>query len=160
MPVSDVSENVYPVCAAIGPGLPFGIGAAVANSGTRKTVVLTGDGGFALNMTELWTAVQEKLDLAIIIMNDNGYGVIRQIQDALYGSRHFYVDLSLPNLERLAALAGIPFWRVTEANSLQDVLQQALCASCPTLIEVDVVSIGAIPPYFPYDQPRYDRGEP
>jgi acetolactate synthase-1/2/3 large subunit len=154
MPVSDTSENVYPVCAAIGPGLPFGIGAAVANSGTRKTVVLSGDGGFALNMTELWTAVQEKLDLTIIVMNDKGYGVIKQIQDALYGGRHYYVDLAVPDLAGVAALAGLNFWKVTKADEIGKTLKQALGAAGVALIEVDVVAIGAILPYFPYNQSR------
>ena len=152
MPVFDPSENVYPVGAGIGLGLPLGVGAAVAGAGRRKTVVLTGDGGFALNMTELWTAVQERLDLAIVVMNDKGYGVIRQIQDAQYGGRHVYGDLQVPDLEGVAKLAGIPFWRVSEAAMLEQTLKAALDAAGPSLVEVDVASIGAIPPYFPYDQ--------
>ncbi len=128
------------------------VGAAGAGAGQRKTVVLTGDGGFALNMTELWTAVQERLDLVIVVMNDKGYGVIRQIQDAQYGGRHVYGDLQVPDLEGVAKLAGIPFWRVSKADAMQKALQSALEKAGPTLIEVDVSSIGAIPPYFPYDQ--------
>jgi acetolactate synthase I/II/III large subunit len=152
MPVFHPSENVYPVGAGIGLGLPLGVGAAVAGAGQRKTVVLTGDGGFALNMTELWTAVQEKLDLVIVVMNDNGYGVIRQIQDAQYGGRHVYGDLKVPDLEGVAKLAGIPFWRVSSADRLEQMIKWAIDAAGPSLVEVDVASIGAIPPYFPYDQ--------
>jgi acetolactate synthase-1/2/3 large subunit len=152
MPVYSPNENVYPVGAGIGLGLPLGVGAAVAGRGERKTVVLSGDGGFTLNMSELWTAVQEKLDLVILVMNDKGYGVIRQIQDAQYGGRHSYDNLMVPDLEGVAKLAGIPFWRVTRAGDLQKLLGQAIAAGGPALIEVDVASVGAIPPYYPYDQ--------
>ena len=58
-PIYSPRENVYPVSAGIGQGLPLSIGAAAA-AGGRKTVLLTGDGGFYLNLGELWTAVQEK----------------------------------------------------------------------------------------------------
>jgi acetolactate synthase-1/2/3 large subunit len=105
-------------------------------------------------MTELWTAVQEKLDLTIIVMNDKGYGVIKQIQDALYGGRHYYVDLAVPDLAGVAALAGLNFWKVTKADEIGKTLKQALGAAGVALIEVDVVAIGAIPPYFPYNQSR------
>ena len=152
MPVYSPGENVYPVGAGIGLGLPFGIGAAVAARGDRKTVVMIGDGGFALSMTELWTAVQEKLDLVVIVINDKGYGVIRQIQDAQYDGRHSFDNLALPNLEGVAKLAGVAFWRITRADSLQDTLVRALQRAGASIIEVDVDAIGAIPHYFPYNQ--------
>ncbi|MGE3147273.1 MAG: thiamine pyrophosphate-dependent enzyme, partial [Pseudorhodoplanes sp.] len=87
-----------------------------------------------------------------VVMNDKGYGVIRQIQDAQYGGRHVYGDLQVPDLEGVAKLAGIPFWRVSKAATLEQTLKAALDAAGPSLVEVDVASIGAIPPYFPYDQ--------
>jgi acetolactate synthase-1/2/3 large subunit len=152
MPVFTPNENVYPVGAGIGLGLSLGVGAAVAGGPTRKTVVLTGDGGFALNMGELWTAVQEKLDLVIVVMNDKGYGVIRHIQEAQYGGRHSYDNLLAPDLEGVAKAAGVGFWRLTRANDLQAVLGEALGKVGPSIIEVDVSAIGAIPPYYPYNE--------
>lgn len=152
MPVFSPNENVYPVGAGIGLGLSLGIGAAVAAGAGRKTVVLTGDGGFALNIGELWTAVQEKLDLVLLVMNDKGYGVIRQIQDSQYGGRHSYDDLMVPDLEGVARLAGTGFWRLTRASDLKEVLSEALKLGGPSIIEVDVAAIGPIPPYYPYDQ--------
>jgi len=152
MPVFSANENVYPVGAGIGLGLSLGIGAAVAAGAGRKTVVLTGDGGFALNLGELWTAVQEKLDLVVLVMNDKGYGVIRHIQDAQYGGRHSYDDLMVPDLEGVAKLAGIGFWRLTRADDLKATLSKALDCGGLSIVEVDVAAIGRIPPYYPYDQ--------
>ena len=80
-PVYSPHQSVFPVGAGIGQGLSLSLGAAAAANG-RKTICMTGDGGFFLNVGELWTAVQEKLDLSVIVMNDRGYGVIKRIQDA------------------------------------------------------------------------------
>jgi len=151
MTLYDPTTNVYPVGAGIGQGLCLGIGAALGAKG-RKTVVMTGDGGFFLNVGELWTAVQEKLDLCTIVMNDKGYGVIKHIQDSLYGGRRFYGDLMAPDLGELAKLAGIPFFKVTQAEAFGATVMQALAVNGPTLVEVDMKSIGEYPPYPPYDK--------
>jgi acetolactate synthase-1/2/3 large subunit len=150
-PLYGPRDSVYPVGAGIGLGLHMGIGAALAAKG-RRTVMMTGDGGFFLNMTELWTAVQERADVVMIVMNDRGYGVIKHIQDALYGGRHFYGDLQSPDLQKLAALAGVPSFKVTEAEAFGSTVAQALAHRGPTLVEVDMTAIGAFPPYFPYNR--------
>ncbi len=88
--------GVHALGGGIGQGLAMGIGAAVGAAETapgRKTFVLAGDGGFILNLGELATAVQERADMLIVLMNDQGYGVIKNIQDAAYGGRRCYVDL-------------------------------------------------------------------
>lgn len=148
-PVYGPRDSIYPVGAAIGPSLSLGIGAALSNGG-RKTVVMTGDGGFSLNMSELWTAVQERADMVIIIMNDYGYGVIKAIQDAWYGGRKFYGDLMGPNFEQLAALANVPFWKVTKSDEFGSTVAQAIAHTGPTIVEVDMGAIGAHPTYYPY----------
>ena len=151
MPLFDPTQNVYPVGAGIGQGLCLGIGAALGAKG-RKTVVMTGDGGFFLNVGELWTAVQEKIDLCTIVMNDKGYGVIKNIQDAYYGGRRYYGDLLGPDLGQLAQLAGMPFFKVSAADMFGATVKQALAIAGPTLVEVDMNSIGSYPPYPPYDK--------
>jgi acetolactate synthase I/II/III large subunit len=148
-PVYGPRDSIYPVGAAIGPSLSLGIGAALSEGG-RKTVVMTGDGGFSLNMSELWTAVQERADMVIIIMNDFGYGVIKAIQDAWYGGRKFYGDLMGPNFEQLAALANVPFWKVSKSSEFGATVAKAIATTGPTIVEVDMGAIGAHPPYYPY----------
>ena len=150
-PLYNERSGAYPIGAAIGPGLSLGIGAAVGAAG-RKTVAMVGDGGFFLNVGELWTAVQEKVDLVVLVMNDRGYGVIQHIQDATCEGRRNYYDLLAPDLQQLAALAGIAFMRVTEANKLGVTLSDALRHTGVTLIEVDMNRIGEFPPYFPYSK--------
>lgn len=147
MPLSAPEQNIYPVGAAIGPGYQMGIGAAMANR-SRKTVAMTGDGGFYLNMTELWTAAQEKADVVIMVMNDQGYGVIKDIQNTLYGGRHFAADPIGPDLEGLAKLAHMPFWRISALDELGPKLKEAIAVDGPALVEVEMTKFGAYPPYF------------
>ena len=145
-------DAVHPVGAAIGPGLPLGIGAALGGGG-RKAIAMVGDGGFAVNMPELFTAVQEQAELIIMVMNDAGYGVIRHIQDFAAG-RRFYHDLRGPDLMDLAKLAGLPGMRVSTVEDFGPTLARAFATPGPVLVEIDMVSIGEHPPYAPYDKAR------
>ena len=154
-PVYGPRDAIHPVSAAIGPGLPLGIGAAIganAKGGRRKALAMVGDGGFAMNQSELWTAVQERAELIVMVMNDRGYGVIRHIQGALQEGRMFFDDLAGPDFCKLAALAGMPAFKVSAAEDLASAVDAALAVSGPALIEVDMVAIGPFPPYAPYSQ--------
>ena len=148
-PIYNPHQNVYPVGAGIGQGLQLGIGAAAA-AGDRKTVVMSGDGGFFLNVGELWTAVQEKLDMCVIVMNDNGYGVIKRIQDATQG-RRFFADLQSPDIGKLAALSDIPFFKVQQAEAFGATVAKALAIKGLTMVEVDMTAVGEFPPYYPFN---------
>lgn len=147
LPLSEPEQNIYPVGAAIGPGFQFGIGAAFG-AGGRKVVAITGDGGFYLNMTELWTASQERPDVAIVVFNDAGYGVIKDIQNVLYGERHYFADPIGPDLEGLAKLADLPYFRVESETEMGPQLKAAIDHDGPTLLEVDMTKIGKLPPYY------------
>ena len=148
-PVYAPRDAVHPVSAAIGPGLALGIGAAIG-AGGRKAVAMVGDGGFALGLCELWTATQERAELVTMVMNDGGYGVIRHIQDAVADGRRFGDTPLTPNLEGLAALAGQPFFRVSRADEVGEVLSKALAVRGPALLEVDMAAVGELPAYPPY----------
>jgi acetolactate synthase-1/2/3 large subunit len=150
-PLNAPNQNVYPVGAGIGQGLCLGIGAAAA-AGDRKTVVMTGDGGFFLNVGELWTAVQENLDMTVIVMNDRGYGVIKRIQDFTAQGRRFYADLESPDIEKLAALSDIPYFRCSQAETFGSTVAKALAIKGLTMVEVDMTAVGEFPAYYPFNQ--------
>ena len=155
LPVFGPRDSVHPVGAGIGPGLPLGIGAALAAGPSgRKTVMLAGDGGFAMNMTELWTAAQEGADVCIIVMNDGIYAAIGHIQDAFQGGRRYFGALRGPDLAGLAALAGMPFWRVDRAEAFGDAVRRAIAVPGPALVEVDMNAIGPVPAYGVYRRAR------
>lgn len=151
MPVFGARDSIHPVGAAIGPGLAFGIGAALAvGPKGRKTVMLAGDGGFAMNMSELFTAAQEQAEICVIVMNDGIYAAIGHIQDAFQGGRRFFGELRHPDLLGLAALAGMPAWRVDRAEAFGETVARALATRGPALVEVDMRAIGPVPAYGPY----------
>jgi len=80
--IFDPRAGVHALGGGIGQGLAMGIGAAIGAAVTqsgKKTFTLAGDGGFILNLGELATAVQEQADMVIVLMNDKGYGVIKNI---------------------------------------------------------------------------------
>jgi acetolactate synthase I/II/III large subunit len=151
-PLHAPRDNVYPTSAGIGQGFPLAVGAAIA-AGRRKTVLLSGDGGFVLNLGELWTVAQEQPNLLMIVMNDRGYAVIKHMQDAQFDGNRQYGDLLGPDFGGLARLAGLPFRKVDRAADFGASAAWALQVDGPAMIEVDMSLIGAHPPYFPYSAP-------
>ena len=142
-------DAVHPIGAGIGQGLPLAVGAAVA-AGGRKTVVLHGDAGFMMNISELWTAAQERLDILFIVMNDAGYGVIRHMQDAAFGGRRVYGDLTPPDFAKLAAAASARYACVTSVDAFGPTVREQLRAPGICILEVDMQAVGEAPPYYPY----------
>ncbi len=139
------NAGVHATGGGIGMGMPMAIGAAVGAAETasgRKTLGLAGDGGFILNLGELATLVQEKCDALIVLMNDQRYGVIRNIQDASYGGRHCYVELHTPDYAQLCASIQLPHARIASLDELPDQLKAAWAAKGPFLLEIDMRSIG------------------
>ncbi|MBU3740176.1 MAG: thiamine pyrophosphate-binding protein [Rhodoferax sp.] len=137
--------GVHALGGGIGQGLAMAIGAAVADrlhGLGRKTVALVGDGGFMLNPGELACAVQERADLLLLLMNDGGYGVIKNIQDDLYGGRHCYVDLHTPDFAQLCASLQVAHLRLGGPGHCASVLAQAWALHGPVVVEVDMRAWG------------------
>jgi acetolactate synthase-1/2/3 large subunit len=137
--------GVHALGGGIGQGLAMAIGTSIADAEhglKRKTVALVGDGGFMLNVGELACAVQERADLVLILMNDARYGVIKNIQDDIYGGRHCYVDLHTPDFAAFCASLQVAYFKLKEPAQTADVLTQAFAASGPVVVEVDMPSWG------------------
>jgi len=139
--ISGPRDGVHALGGGIGQGVQMAIGAALA-AGDRKTLCLVGDGGLQVNIGELATLVQEKANVLVLLMNDRGYGVIRNIQDAQYGGRRYYADLHTPNFEQLAQSIALPFHRVRDLGALGATLRDALAQSGPAVVEIDMTAIG------------------
>lgn len=137
--------GVHALGGGIGQGLAMAIGTSIADAEhglKRKTVALAGDGGFMLNVGELACAVQERAQLVVILMNDARYGVIKNIQDDIYGGRHCYVDLHTPDFAAFCASLQVAYFKLKEPAQTADVLSQAFAASGPVVVEVDMQSWG------------------
>lgn len=139
------NAGVHATGGGIGMGMPMAIGAAIGAAVTgsgRKTLGLAGDGGFILNLGELATLVQEECDSLIVLMNDQRYGVIQNIQDASYGGRRCYVELHTPDYAQLCASIQLPHACVQNLQELPAVLASAWKQKGPFLLEIDMRAIG------------------
>lgn len=158
--LNDPKAGVHALGGGIGQGLAMGIGAAIGAAQTqsgKKTYTLAGDGGFILNLGEMATAVQEKANMVIILMNDKGYGVIKNIQDAQYGGRRHYVDLHTPDYAKLCESIAMPHTRVSNLDDLAGALAKANATEGPFMLEVDMLSIGTFKTIFagpPVNEPE------
>jgi acetolactate synthase-1/2/3 large subunit len=133
--------GVHALGGGIGQGIAMGIGAALAGV-KAKTITLVGDGGAQLMIGELATAVEMQADMVFVLMNDKGYGVIRNIQDAQYGSRHVYSNILTPDFALLCAAVGLPHVRISDLAQFDGALDSALAVPGPRMIEIDMVAIG------------------
>jgi acetolactate synthase-1/2/3 large subunit len=134
-------DGVHAMGGGIGMGVQMAVGAALGAEG-RKVLCLSGDGGLILNVGELTTMVQEKANVAIVLMNDRGYGVIRNIQDAQYGGRRCYTELHTPDFEGFARSIALPYARIASMDEAAAKLGAAISVDGPVLVEVDMVAIG------------------
>lgn len=140
LPIHDPRANVFPRGGGIGQGLAMGIGAALARP-DEPTVVIAGDGGLAVHLGELLTLAQERPRLTLVVFNDGGYGVLRNMQ-ATYTERRSGVDLFTPDFARLAAACSLPYARIGDASEAAKVIDAAVASDGPTLVEVDLAALG------------------
>ena len=131
---------------AIGMGFGLAIGASIGRP-DRQVVLLAGDGGFVTALGELATAAQEKARVTVVLFNDGGYGILRNLQDTHFEGRRLGVDLVTPDFTRLGESFGVWSGQVRSSVEMGPVLKEALHQDGPALIEVDMAAVGpmAIP---------------
>jgi acetolactate synthase-1/2/3 large subunit len=134
--------GVHALGGGIGQGMQMAIGAALAET-AAKTVCLVGDGGLMVNVGELATAVQENANVMIVLMNDQCYGVIRNIQDAHYGGRRCFVDLHQPDFAQFCASLKLTHYRIKSLDEADEIIREGLSHTGPVLVEVDMLSVGS-----------------
>jgi acetolactate synthase-1/2/3 large subunit len=109
----------------------------------QRVICIAGDGGFQMNIQELQTVVHNKLPIKIIVLNNNGLLAISLMQDNLFHGKRFGADpgsgVSSPDFVRVAAAYGIPAYRLSTMQNVQDGLENLLKKDGPVLIEVNMV---------------------
>jgi acetolactate synthase-1/2/3 large subunit len=140
------SSNIFPLGGGIGQGLAMGIGAAVGRPEV-PTVVIAGDGGLAVHLGELASLGGTRAWVVVLVFNDGGYGVLRNMQQA-NGFDVTGVDLFTPDFGLLARSMDMPYWLVREAGSFESVLREAVAEHRPVMIEVDVTALEPKPGAF------------
>jgi acetolactate synthase-1/2/3 large subunit len=127
----------------MGFALPAGIGAKLADP-RRDVVVFAGDGSLGMTLTEIETASRLGLSLPIVVMNDRGYGNIRQEQMHKYGPRYNGVhlgDIAFHDVARAMGGGGV---RVSRAADLADALAEARAFAGPFVVDVLVDPVASV----------------
>ncbi|WP_040123523.1 thiamine pyrophosphate-dependent enzyme [Paraburkholderia xenovorans] len=124
-----------PLSGAMGYGVPSAIATQLRYPG-QKTVCLVGDGGFLMTGNEIIAAVERRLPILFILVNNQCYGSIRIHQNRHYPGRHVGTSLSNPDFVRIAEAYGLQARRVTRECELDEAIAQAFAADEPCLIEV------------------------
>ena len=111
----------------MGYGFPAAIGAAIG-SPERTIVCITGDGGFQMNIQELATAVQYKLPIKVIVLNNGYLGMVRQWQELFYEKRYSqtYIDQGNPDFLKLSEAFGAVGLRVFKPEDVRGALEESM----------------------------------
>ena len=122
--------------ATMGAGLPSAMMASILYPG-RRVLAVCGDGGFMMNSQELETAVRLSLNLVVLILEDQAYGMIRWKQ-AVDKLPDWGLTFGNPDFVKYAESYGARGWRVEKADGLAPVLEAAFNAGGVHLITVPI----------------------
>jgi acetolactate synthase-1/2/3 large subunit len=134
-PVSEPASLLYmPRSATLGYAVPAAIGAKLA-APDRPVLALLGDGAFMLSVQEVVTAVEQRLGIAIVVVNNGGYREIKD-QQAQRGIDPIGVDLYVPDLAEVARSLGAAGVTARDAGHAAELAAAAVRAPGPTLIQL------------------------
>ncbi|MDH6228509.1 MULTISPECIES: thiamine pyrophosphate-binding protein [Streptomyces] len=119
----------------LGYALPAALGAAVAEPG-QPVLAVSGDGGALYSVAELATARQHGLDVTWLIVDDGGYGILREYMSEAFGETHG-TELAGPDFVALAESFGVPAVR-TDPEGLRADLAEALSTPGPSVVVLPV----------------------
>ena len=134
---------------AMGYGLPAAIGACLGND-RKPMLAVESDGSLQLNLQELATLTGLQLPICLFIMNNGGYASIRNTQRNYFNGRYVgsgpASGLFMPDLEKLAAVYGLPYLRIDDCAELAAALARAQALPRPCLIDVRLIPEESLQP--------------
>jgi acetolactate synthase I/II/III large subunit len=133
-PVYEPRTFLYPLgSGTLGYAWPAALGASLAAPG-KGTLAVAGDGGFNYGFAELATARQYGLDAKLLLVDDGGYGILREYQRDQFGETAS-VDLVQPDFRELVEAFGVPVLSV-RPDDLGDALAAAFAHDGPAVVHV------------------------
>jgi len=139
--------TLHASAGGIGQALPMAIGAQLA-APSKVVVGLCGDGGFLVNIGEMAVAAQEKTPIVMILFDDQGYGVLRNIQNAHFDGKRIGVELQSPDFVAIGRAFGFESVRVQSTGGFRWAFEEAVKSPAPWLIVVDSNAIGPMKKIF------------
>jgi len=131
---------------AMGFGFPAAIGAQIGNPNSL-VVSITGDGSFQMNMAELGTAKEHNLPIKILLFNNKGLGMVRQLQQFYCDERYYAVEFkNNPDFVKLAGAFECVGLRMEKEEEIEPILKKALAIDDLVLIECMIESTELVYP--------------
>lgn len=132
----------------MGFGLPAAIGAKVANR--DKTVILVaGDGGIQMNIQELGTIMQSKIDVKVVILNNHFLGMVRQWQELFFDKRYSFTEIDSPDYVMLAKSYGLGGNSISQPENLDAAITEMLNHKGSFVLEIKVAKEDNVFPMIP-----------
>jgi acetolactate synthase-1/2/3 large subunit len=132
----------------MGFSLPAAMGAALGRP-DRETWAITGDGGFQMTFQELMTLVQDRIPVKIAVFDNKKLGMIRQWQEIIYAGNYHSATLLGPDYLKLADAFGIPAWKATRTDEVDEAIRAAQAADGPALIWFEIAEEQNVFPMMP-----------
>lgn len=143
----------------MGYALPASIGAAFADT-VNTVICITGDGGMQINIQELATIARHKLPIKIFLLDNRGYGIIRQTQDTWLDSRYEASSeeggLALPDFIEIARAYGMQTETINNHRELRVKIRKVLHAKGAVLCSVAIYPDAKITPKLTIGRPIED----
>jgi acetolactate synthase-1/2/3 large subunit len=143
----------------MGYALPASIGASFSNK-KKKVICIDGDGSIQINIQELQTVKFNKLPIKIFIINNQGYGIIKQFQ-SLYLNSRFEASIPTkgvtnPNFEKISKAYGLDYYKINSNNEIKKILKKVFSTNKPEIIEVFLDPNQKIIPKLEFGRPIED----
>ncbi len=141
----------------MGYALPASIGAAFARPNSN-IICIDGDGSITINLQDLHLIDKFNLNIKIILINNDGYGIIRQFQ-SLYLGKRFEASkkgITNPNFEKVSKSFNIPYNKITSNKNLKSKLNNLMSKIGPRFVEVLIDPDQTISPKLEFGRPIED----
>jgi len=143
----------------MGYSLAASVGSFFGNK-MKKTYALIGDGSVPMNVQELETIKNYNVNVVIIVINNQGYGLIKQTQETWLKSNYAGVDkksgLSLPDNTKIADSYGVKNFTLKNNDDVKNNLKKILNMRGPVLIDVKVDPKSRVKPKIEFGKPLHD----
>jgi acetolactate synthase-1/2/3 large subunit len=140
--------------ASLGSALPMAIGASFAMP-KYPVVVITGDGGFQMNIQELQTVRHHNLPIKIIMLNNNCYGLIRQFQHQYMDDRFqsSVIGYSTPDFQKVVSAYDINVAKIDNSDCIEAAVKKLFDIDGPSFLEVSISSNIIVTPKLGVNRP-------
>jgi acetolactate synthase-1/2/3 large subunit len=143
----------------MGYAFPAAIGASIANQ-KKRIICIDGDGSIQINIQELQTMVSNQLPIKLFIINNDGYGIIKQFQE-LYLQKRYEASIASkgvtnPNFEKISNAYGINYSEIKNNKQIDKVLNKILNSKRPEFVNVIIDPNQKIIPKLQFGKPIED----